>query len=160
MVINNETCATSATALDASDYLGREDAGVKKTIEPWHSKTVEWVSTVVATATEDMTAERAKYEDTAIVDFINLVQQETVKKALADSTYKDLPVLSQASPFSSKAKFTKGDVTIADMAGLYTFDNTLFGVEMTGKQMKDYLEWSARFYVQQPEEARSRTGPR
>ncbi len=152
-VVNTETCKASASPLYASNYLGREDAGVREAVEPWHSKTVAWVSTVVAQATDDMTAERARYEDTPIVDFINLVQRETVAKALEGTQYAGIPVLSQASPFSASARFTKGDVTIADMAGLYTFDNTLLGVEMTGAQIKDYLEWSARYYAQQPEGA-------
>ncbi|EPD29488.1 hypothetical protein HMPREF9238_01468 [Gleimia europaea ACS-120-V-Col10b] len=49
--------------------------------------------------------------------------------------------------------FDKGDVTIADMASIYVYDNTLFGIKFTGEQLRDYLEWSARFYIQQDEGA-------
>lgn len=62
-------------------------------------------------------------------------------------------MISEASPFSRTAVFEKGDVTIADMAALYVYDNTLLGVKMTGAELKDYLEHSARYYIQQPEGA-------
>ena len=42
-------------------------------------------------------------------------------------------------------------MTIKDIAGLYVFDNTLGGVLVTGRELKDYLEHSARYFVQVPE---------
>ncbi|NEE28576.1 bifunctional metallophosphatase/5'-nucleotidase, partial [Streptomyces sp. SID7982] len=38
-------------------------------------------------------------------------------------------------------------VTIKDAAGLYPFENTLEARLITGAQLKDYLEYSARYYV-------------
>ena len=35
-----------------------------------------------------------------------------------------------------------------DVAGLYIYDNTLLGVKVTGAQVKDYLEYSARYFKQ------------
>ena len=60
----------------------------------------------------------------------------------------DVPVISQASPFSRTAVFPKGQVTIRDIAGLYIYENTLRGVEMTGAEVRDYLEYSARYFNQ------------
>ena len=152
-VVNTEDCRPTGTPHYASDYLGQEDAGLRAAIEPWHTDTVEWTETVVAYATEDMPAATAPWEDTPIVDFISLVETQAVEEGLAESEYADIPVLAQASPFSRTAIFPKGEVTIADMAGLYTYDNTLKGVLLTGDQVKDYLEWSARYYKQQDEGA-------
>jgi 2',3'-cyclic-nucleotide 2'-phosphodiesterase/3'-nucleotidase len=39
-------------------------------------------------------------------------------------------------------------VTLRDVAGLYVFDNTLLGIKVTGSQVRDYLEFSARYYKQ------------
>ena len=59
-------------------------------------------------------------------------------------------MLSIAAPFSREAVFPQGEVTIRDIAGLYTFDNTLEAVELTGAQVRDYLEYSARYFTQVP----------
>lgn len=152
-VVNTADCAPSAQAIYASDYVGQEDPGVKAVLGDWHQKTLDWVATIVAQATETMPASESAWEDTPIVDFINHVQTETVEKALVGTEYEGLPVISEASPFSRTAVFNEGDVTIADMAALYIYDNTLFGSLLTGAQVKDYLEWSARYYIQQEEGA-------
>jgi 2',3'-cyclic-nucleotide 2'-phosphodiesterase / 3'-nucleotidase len=39
-------------------------------------------------------------------------------------------------------------VTVRDVAGLYIYDNTLMAVRITGAQLKDYLEFSARYFKQ------------
>jgi 2',3'-cyclic-nucleotide 2'-phosphodiesterase/3'-nucleotidase len=55
-------------------------------------------------------------------------------------------VLSIAAPFNRQASFPAGDVTVRDVAGLYIYDNTLLGVKVTGAQVRDYLEYSARYF--------------
>lgn len=142
-----ETEKPTAVALNAGDYAA--DASVLAAIEPYHSKTTEWVQTVVAQASAEMPAATSAWEDTAVLDFINMVQTEEVTRALTGTQYEGLPVVAEASPFSRTAVFKQGDVTIADMASLYIYDNTLYAVELTGAQLKDYLEWSARYYKQQ-----------
>lgn len=137
----------TAQALQAADYPA--DPQVAKIVAPWHEKTVDWVGTVVATATEEMDSATSAWEDTAILDFINKVQTDEVTRAMKGTKNESLPVVSEASPFSREAVFKKGDVTIADMASLYVYDNTLLGVKLTGAQLKDYLEHSARYYKQQ-----------
>jgi len=39
-----------------------------------------------------------------------------------------------------------GPITIAQVAQLYPYDNTLRAVRITGKQLRDYLEFSSRYY--------------
>ena len=59
-----------------------------------------------------------------------------------------LPVLSIAAPFNRQASFPSGQVSIRDVAGLYIYDNTLLGVKVTGQEVKDYLEYSVRYFKQ------------
>ena len=42
--------------------------------------------------------------------------------------------------------FPAGEVKIKDVAGLYIFDNTLEAVVLTGAQVRDYLEFSAKYF--------------
>lgn len=113
-----------------------------------HATTVKYVNTPVAQSLEELSAETSRYEDTPIIDFINTVQAETVDKALEGTEWADLPVISQASPFSRTAVFPQGQVTIRDIAGLYIYENTLRGVELTGAEVREYLEFSARYFTQ------------
>ncbi|GMA31533.1 bifunctional metallophosphatase/5'-nucleotidase [Litorihabitans aurantiacus] len=125
-----------------------EDPAVVEAIAEQHEATVEYVNTPVATSVQELPAATSRYEDTPIIDFINDVQQTTVAQALAGTDKADLPVISQASPFSRTALFPEGEVTIRDIAGLYIYENTLRAVELTGAQVRDYLEYSARYFVQ------------
>ena len=125
-----------------------DDPALVEALATEHETTVEYVNTPVAESVEELAAETSRYEDTAIIDFINHVQQTTVEDALAGTEYADLSVISQASPFSRTAVFPEGEVTIRDIAGLYIYENTLRGVQMTGAEIRDYLEYSARYFTQ------------
>ena len=130
-----------------------EDQEIKDLVEEQHRTTIDYVNTKIGSVTETLSAKTSYYEDTAILDFISHVQTETVEEGLQGTDYEDLPVISQASPFSRTAEFPAGDITIRDVAGLYVYDNTLAGVEINGAQLRDYLEYSARYFKQTEEGA-------
>ncbi|MFC4017005.1 bifunctional metallophosphatase/5'-nucleotidase [Micromonospora sp. GCM10011542] len=134
----------AATMLNTNTVV--EDPKVLAAVRAQHQKTVAYVNQVVAQATVEMSAVESRYKDTPILDFINHVQAETVTKALAGTQYANLPVLSQASPFSRTAVFPAGDVKIRDVAGLYVFDNTLEAVVLSGAEVRAYLEYSAKYF--------------
>ncbi|MCX5201891.1 5'-nucleotidase C-terminal domain-containing protein [Streptomyces sp. NBC_00237] len=127
-----------------------EDPRITGMLGDEHKKVVAYVNTVIGTSTAAMTTAEAAWKDEPLIDLINLVQVETVKAALAGGAYAALPVLSQASCFSRTASVPQGQVTIKDAAGLYPFENTLEARLLTGAQIKEYLEYSAKYYVQTP----------
>jgi 2',3'-cyclic-nucleotide 2'-phosphodiesterase/3'-nucleotidase len=127
-----------------------EDPEITGLLGDEHKKVVAYVNQVIGTSTAAMSTAAAPWKDEPIIDLINHVQAETVKAALAGGEYAALPVLSQASCFSRTAAIPAGEVTIKDAAGLYPFENTLEARLMTGAQLKEYLEFSARYYVQTP----------
>jgi len=86
-------------------------------------------------------------EDVPIIDFVQYVQAQAVKAGLTGADAA-LPVLSIAAPFSRTASFPEGKVSVRDVAGLYIYDNTLLGVKITGAQLREYLEFSARYFKQ------------
>ena len=125
-----------------------EDPVVAKLVRDEHLKVVAYVNQVIGTCAEAMSAAESTYKDTPIIDFINVVQADTVTAALAGTQYATLPVLSEASPFSRTASIPAGQVSLRDVAGLYVYENTLDAKLLTGAQVKDYLEWSATYFVQ------------
>lgn len=89
----------------------------------------------LAEANEITDVPRAQLEETPLIDFINEVQLH----------YADAEV-SAAALFVSNANLQDGDIRKCDTALVYKFANTLYKLEMTGKQLKQYMEWSANFY--------------
>ncbi|MFZ4283759.1 MULTISPECIES: bifunctional metallophosphatase/5'-nucleotidase [Streptomyces] len=127
-----------------------EDRKVVSLLRSEHRKVVAYVNQAIGTSVVAMSTADAPWKDEPIIDLINQVQTETVAAALAGGEYAELPVLSQASCFSRTAGIPAGDVTIRDAAGLYPFENTLEARLLTGAQLKEYLEYSARYYVRTP----------
>ncbi|MEJ5945431.1 5'-nucleotidase C-terminal domain-containing protein [Pseudokineococcus basanitobsidens] len=127
-----------------------EDEAFTALMQPWHQRTLDYVDTVVATSATELSAQDARWRDTAIMDFVHDVQRDAVRTGLAGTPDADLPVVSVAAPFRADAVFPAGEVTIRDVAGLYIYDNTLQAVRMSGAELHDYLEYSARYYAQVP----------
>ncbi|WP_413451495.1 5'-nucleotidase C-terminal domain-containing protein [Georgenia phoenicis] len=140
----SEGVAPTAQARRGTEYA--EDEGLRELLTEAHGTTVEYVNTPVAESVTELLAETSRYEDTPIIDFINHVQQTTVEAALPEGERAGRTVISQASPFSRTAVFPEGEVTIADIAGLYIYENTLSAVVLTGAELRDYLEYSARYF--------------
>ncbi|MFF4227129.1 bifunctional metallophosphatase/5'-nucleotidase [Streptomyces abikoensis] len=137
--------SVSAKVLNSNTVA--EDRRITGLLVKEHRKVVAYVNQVIGTSSAVMSAAEAAYKDTPIIDFINHVQAETVKAALAGTAHASLPVLSQASCFSRTASVPAGKVTIREVAGLYPFENTLEARLLTGAQLRAYLEFSARYYV-------------
>lgn len=100
-----------------------------------HERTLAWVNARVGLAESEMAARDARVRDTPIIDFINEVQRRT---AGAD--------LSSTAAFRIDAALPAGAITIADVAALYPYDNTLKAIRITGVQLRAYLERSAEYY--------------
>jgi 2',3'-cyclic-nucleotide 2'-phosphodiesterase/3'-nucleotidase len=125
-----------------------EDPQVAQLVSEDHAVVRTYVNSVIGTCKMAMSAATARFEDTAAIDFINHVQGEAVKAALAGTPDEALPVLSIAAPFNRDAAIPAGNVTVRDVAGLYIYDNTLLGIRFTGAQVKAYLEYSAEYFKQ------------
>jgi 2',3'-cyclic-nucleotide 2'-phosphodiesterase/3'-nucleotidase len=61
---------------------------------------------------------------------------------------KPAPPTMIATSFNRQASFPAGQVSIRDVTGLHIHDNTLLGVRVTGQDVKDYLEYSVRYFKQ------------
>jgi 2',3'-cyclic-nucleotide 2'-phosphodiesterase (5'-nucleotidase family) len=126
--------AKSSRTIPADDRV-EPDPEVVKLAEPYDRQTQEWLERVVAQSPEELTAEEARFRDTAILDLIQKVQLEAGK---AD--------VSMVASFNQQARIAKGPVTVRDVTELYVYENTLVVLEVTGQQLKDALEHSAKYY--------------
>ena len=126
--------AKSARTLATDDRV-EADPEVVKLAQPYDQETQEWLARVIGQSAEELTAKDARFRDTAILDLIQKVQLEAGK---AD--------VSMVASFNSEARIAKGPVSVRDVAGLYVYENTLVVLEITGQQLKDALEHSAKYF--------------
>ncbi len=123
------------------------DPKIAAAVQSQHDTVISYVNSVIGTSAAAMSAARAVVEDVPIIDFVNFVQADAVRAGLSGDA-ASLPVLSIAAPFNRAASFPAGEVTVRDVAGLYIYDNTLLGVQVSGADVKAYLEYSARYFKQ------------
>ncbi|WP_316739134.1 5'-nucleotidase C-terminal domain-containing protein [Streptomyces sp. MK7] len=138
---------TTSTTLNSNTV--EEDARITELLKADHALVVKYVNTAIGTCTEEMSTAQACWEDVPAIDFIHQVQMDAVRSGLSASDAQ-LPLISVAACFSRTAVIPAGDVTIRDVAGLYIYENTLYGKKLTGAQLKDYLEYAAKYYHQVP----------
>jgi 2',3'-cyclic-nucleotide 2'-phosphodiesterase / 3'-nucleotidase / 5'-nucleotidase len=117
----------------------RADRAFMDSLRWEHERTLAYVATRIGTAPADLSAHDARVRDTPIIDFINEVQRRTAGAQL-----------SATAAFSLSADVPAGDISVAQIAALYPYDNTLKAIRITGAQLRAYLEKSARYYAGWP----------
>lgn len=92
--------------------------------------------------------------DSAYVQIINNAQIWYAQKALADTLYHHLPIVSAASAFKTGGRYgpqyyayiEAGQMTLQHTSDIYNYANTLCAVRLTGAEIREWLEWSAGLY--------------
>ncbi len=100
-----------------------------------HAAAQQWAGTPIGSATPGFDARYARVQDTPLLDFINEVQR---RRAGAQ--------LSAAAAFDVQRGLPEGDVHQRDVSGIYPHENTLRAVRISGQQLREYLEYSARYF--------------
>ena len=77
----------------------------------------------------------AMVQDTALLDFINEVQM-----------YYTGAQVSATALTSMTGQMQEGVIRKCDLTSIYTYENTLYKLQMNGAQLRDYMEWSAAFF--------------
>ena len=114
-------------------------ARLTQRLAPAHATVLAWADSTVGEATGPMLAAAGRMEPTAILNLVHAVQ---LKRTGAD--------LSAASVFDLKAGFDSGAIRTRDLVALYPYDNTLRAIRISGAQLKEYLEHSARYFKADP----------
>ena len=112
-----------------------ENAALVNVVAPTHAATIAYVNRAVGTTAVAWRGDSGRVRDTPLIDFILEVERRTTGADLASG-----------SAFTLGASLDAGPVTVAEIARLYPYDNTLRAVRISGRQLRDYLEFSARYY--------------
>ncbi|HEY2374423.1 MAG TPA: 5'-nucleotidase C-terminal domain-containing protein [Gemmatimonadaceae bacterium] len=112
-----------------------ENAVVIAATEAAHKATLAYATQPVGTTIVAWRADSARVLDTPLIDFILDVERKATGAQLASTA-----------AFSLDANLAAGPVTVARIAALYPYDNTLRKIRISGRQLRDYLEFSARYF--------------
>ncbi|HJU67976.1 MAG TPA: 5'-nucleotidase C-terminal domain-containing protein [Gemmatimonadaceae bacterium] len=113
----------------------RESPSMLAVTDRAHRDAIAYVSTAVGRTTVAWRADSSRVVDTPIIDFILETQRRVAGTQLASTA-----------AFSLDASLDTGAITVAELARLYPYDNTLRAIRVTGKQLREYLEFSARYF--------------
>ncbi len=105
------------------------DAVLEKTFEPFERRWKEWAARELGRTAAPLDFRRAQHEETAAVNLIH--------DAMRWATGADVTL---HVAFNNRTVIPAGPVTNQDVAEMYEYDNSLWVLTLTGRQLKDYLE--------------------
>ncbi len=132
----------SGKLIDTEDIA--PDAAFMNEFSGDYAKVDEFVSRPIGVAEGEFSSHDAFFGPSAFIDLVHRLQ--------LDITGADI---SFAAPLSFDATIKKGSVRVSDMFNLYKYENLLYTMRMTGKELKDYLEESYSIWIQNPSDAQS-----
>jgi 2',3'-cyclic-nucleotide 2'-phosphodiesterase (5'-nucleotidase family) len=112
-----------------------EDPKVLAATAANHAETIAYTKTPIASTPVAWKGDSVRLQDTPLIDFI----LETERKAAGAD-------LASTAAFTTSASIAAGPITVAQLARLYPYENTLRAVRISGKQLRDYLEYSSRYF--------------
>ena len=96
-----------------------------------HDTIQAFVSKKIGRFTRSISTRPAYFGPSAFVDLIHRLQLEIGQAEI-----------SLAAPLSFDARIEEGDICVSDMFNLYKYENMLYTMLLTGREVKDYLEYS------------------
>jgi 2',3'-cyclic-nucleotide 2'-phosphodiesterase (5'-nucleotidase family) len=117
-----------------------ENAQVLAVTQEGHRATLAYTTAPIGTTPVRWRGDSARVADTPLIDFILDVERRAAGSQLASTA-----------AFSLDASLGPGQITVARIAALYPYDNTLRAVKISGAQLRAYLEQSARYFRTKPD---------
>ena len=105
-----------------------------------YEKVKAFTSKVIGHSKHAMQSIPALFGSSAFIDFIHQMQ---LSISGADISF--------AAPLALDAVVPQGDIRVSDMFNLYRYENQLYVMNLTGKEVKDYLEYSYALWTNQME---------
>ena len=106
----------------------------------------KWVDRPIGKMAGVISTRESMFEDSAFVDLIHRIQLDLSKDPAIGLVPADI---SFVAPLSGDAKIptsADGTLYVRDMFNLYVYENFLYTMTMTGKQVQDFLEYSYKFW--------------
>jgi len=113
-----------------------EQRALVQAVERAHQGAVRYATSALGRTSVAWSSDSSRMVDRALTDLIQTVQ---LKESGAE--------LSIASVFSTTARFEAGTITVERLVDLYPYENTLRALRLSGKQIREFLEYTQRYWV-------------
>lgn len=131
---------TTTTKLIALTNVAPSEAFMKK-FETHMLAVKAYSKDVIATATDDIISHESLFGDAAFTD---IVHRTMLKYTGADISF--------TAPLLINTQIDKGPITVGKMFSLYRYENMLSTIELTGEEIKRYMEYSYDLWISNPDE--------
>ena len=127
------------------------DQAIIDAVKAEHEGTLEYVRGPVGETTAPITSYFALVQDDPSIQIVTNAQKWYVENALKGTEYEGIPVLSAGAPFKAGGRggpnyytdIQTGTIAIKNVADLYLYPNTVYALLLSGKEVREWLEWSA-----------------
>lgn len=126
----------SGVLTEMKNYTANKDFMAR--FAPQFSDVRDFVSKKIGSFTETISTRPAYFGSSAFIDLIHMLQLEITNAEI-----------SLAAPLSYDTEISKGDVFVSDMFNLYKYENMLYTMKLSGKEIKDALEMSYDLWTNQ-----------
>jgi 2',3'-cyclic-nucleotide 2'-phosphodiesterase/3'-nucleotidase len=116
----------------------KPDEGFIKTFKPQFEAIKNWVNKPIGKFTESVKSSAGLFGESKFVDLIQSLQ---LKISGAEISF--------ASPLAMNTEIKKGKIYVRDMFKLYHYENFLYTMRLSGKEIKGFLEYSASNWFNQ-----------
>lgn len=141
---NNHVIDGQVKVVSMKPYYPSEELSGLPVIKKAHETTMDFVTEIIGEATENFQPKdeisfipEGRLRDTPLIELINKVQ---LINSGADVTSTSL--------IRDDSNIKKGVITYGHIFNVYKFTTFLYVVEVTGKELKNYMEWAASAYNQ------------
>ncbi len=132
--VTNKVLTSQITPLNSL----KPDQEFLDTFEPERKIIYDFVTEKIGTATGDFSVRDAYFGPSAFMSLLHDLQMQITGAEI-----------SFAAPLSFDALIKEGDLLMSDMFTLYKYENMLYTMALTGKEIKDYLEMSYSLWTDQ-----------
>lgn len=118
------------------------DQTFMKTFDPQYKATLDFVSRKIGRMSSTISSKDAFFGPSAFIDLLHQLQMDLTGAEI-----------SFCAPLSPTAEIKEGDIYVSDMFNLYRYENMLYTMKLSGKEIKGFLEMSYAQWTNQMKSA-------
>lgn len=118
------------------------DQAFMKTFAPQYGATIDFVSRKIGRMSSTISSKDAFFGPSAFIDLLHQLQMDLTGAEI-----------SFCAPLSPTAEIKEGDIYVSDMFNLYRYENMLYTMKLSGKEIKGFLEMSYALWTNQMKSA-------
>ena len=118
------------------------DQAFMKTFDPQYRATIDFVSRKIGRMSSTISSKDAFFGPSAFIDLLHQLQMDLTGAEI-----------SFCAPLSPTAEIKEGDIYVSDMFNLYRYENMLYTMKLSGKEIKGFLEMSYALWTNQMKSA-------